>query len=194
MSSFFVKPEKKTSFLGSFFRNITDFTNYFIPGIFGKILTLFIIAVLFLIFAVFDFSPESRLGYAILSGLLISSTYLSYRLWLSGQQKKLLYIHWGVVGKKGLYSSGDVPHMGEVVIELNERLSLNLPAGLPTLEKVVNASVVVRDVTNAGSLIVEAESMKEEAVDEPLVYRHDNLQTIITTLFSKIKKTFLNLK
>ncbi len=190
----FLKKKGKRSALGTFFRSFSDVTHFLVPGLFGKFFCLLMIITLFLILSLFDLSFEAQLGYAILSGFNVSAIYLGHRTWLAGQQKKLLYDYWHVEGKTGLYSSGNTPHMGEVVLELSETLSVTLPAGLHTTEKIVNTPVRIKAVTKAGNLIVQKDDTTGEEIDDTLVHRYESLQTIIKKICSTLKQTSLDFK
>lgn len=185
---------KKRSRLTAFFRHVADFFNYVVPGAFGKVLSLVIMAALFFILTFFNFSLGAKFWFAVLPGLFISFLYLNYRSWLSAQQKNLLYKHWNMVGKKGHYTSGNAPHIGEVALALNEKIAVRVPAGLYTPEKAERTPVVVKRVTGAGNLIVEAEGGNEEEVESRPPYAAGDLLAAVKNTWGTIKKTFLSVR
>jgi len=187
-------PPKKKSFLTAFFRNMAEFFNYLVPGAFGKLLSLVIMTALFFILTFFDFTAGVKFWLAVPGGLFISFVYLKYRSWLSSQQKQLLYSHWNVVEKKGHYTSGNAPHIGEVALALNEKTAVRVPAGLFTPTKAEHTPVVVKKVTGAGNLIVEMESGSEERFETRPLYRTGGVLALVRNAWDAVKKTFLSVK
>jgi hypothetical protein len=135
-----------------------------------------------------------RLIAALVAGLIVSFIYLSYRTWLCGQQKKLLYDHWEVLGKGGRYRSGHAAHMGEVTLDLGKNLNLVAPAGIDAQEELVDTPVVVAAVTSAGTLLVRSTDGKDNGPDAFSDPAAGGLPGVFKKLFRHLTQTFSSVK
>ncbi len=182
--------KKKKSLLKKPFYYISDLINFLIPGAYGKTFAILVITTVFLMLKISGLFPASRFSISVVSGLIITFPYLVYRRKLSCVQKKLYYNHHGIMDKKGLYSSGDDPHMGEVVVKTGQGREIQLAAGIYIRENVENMLVSVKEMTKAGTLIVEPDDKERCRVD--MEYQYESPVAGIKKLFIKIKNTISN--